>query len=1182
MELSKVLSIWKFIVLIMTAADTLVDKIKNFLDEIKYPYSDELLDSTEDIYIDDSSEEKFSAKKMPVWSILEVKDDNIAHKDAIEAKEPKQDEYTTFMGPNAINTIYEGINSYKKGNKNEKHIYIGNYGANKTNDKTPRKVRVQDFATHGYIPGSTGAGKSTLIINMLAQVAEYDNNFLFITPKAEDVERLVQSLDEESLEKVDIFKPGMEKENIATDERKGTEMKNQTKTISDSSKQYDFVLEDKYGNYFDPVNSYLQVESQSIPTNLTITITGKKTDTAISEQITKSEQIIELRDLPEKDEEFTVSFNGSIQDSVTVKLFRSMNRLTKEVGLNPFDTIQEKNELGYEKEKAAMLNTFVGTITSIWGGGARINVILQAIARLMIDSERNYTMADFILVIENEEKRKEFLDETRNELDRVAPVSRLLYQEDAYDQEDLEPLIRRINDFDESEMRNVFYTSETDLNYKEYILGDRSLIVDLSDIETNYIPYVTVPIIGRLWFFAYRVRDRLTTEADRRVFFNVIDEAQYVITANNYKKANLDDVLQQGRSFKFSLLLASQSPIQFPNVLLDEMDANVRLTFAMDAGEKGNKFIADESLNVGADDIGELEDFTSYTLFPNDSNEEPKKTHHYPLIQPRRTREETQQKKIEIIERTGSDIVPEDKDYSEVSIIGEYDDASEYAEYDESGNIIREKLCKAIDLAQRYEAYQNKDYSYDEYGEVEVTQERVELILEKIGFKEFGYQQFDTLLQANSNYVSFNKNDGILKVSLTQDGKDIAGDIRTGETSSSGGAEHARYMANLKELAKYGVGVLLDKQEGSGEQADGIMFPFVEKEQLPEQLQQLFPNYIFKTENETITEKFNDLDDEFVLPEEEELSDSTGDAIAEEYNINRDNEKLQESLEESQEFMENKLNRTTIPIEAEKSTMSDKPAQGLKNVRKGIETHNQATLIFGDEKTAKNAYEKTIIRNGYAKIYEDDNTKKLYNTNKKLENVIGNPIKYYLPKDVSRSTWIYDENATETNQDGEVLEYKLADTSNNTINILAKASYQEIINDSIPPERFQVYAKQSRNGWELYTNSTQTLDSDIKTYDKLSEINNEYTRVTKPFMPKPEFYDKDTDTQKYPSQENTKFIIIGNDKKPIRILQDKNTIQPIKDKKETTNDSDTTTNEQEQKQEQNQKRKEELEEKLFD
>ncbi|WP_292486990.1 hypothetical protein, partial [Methanohalobium sp.] len=568
-------------------------------------------------------------------------------------------------------------------------IYIG-WGQDNIGNLKIYGYDLSEWNQHGVMFGKTGFGKSTNIHNILTQFNTYGNNFVFMTPKEDDVLDLLATLPDDELEKTDVVRPG-----------------------------------------------------------------------------------------------------ATSPDEV--------------VGYNLFDlTETEKKE--YIDDK---VDTFVTMMLSQFSqSGARMEPTSRAISRAMMMSDQQFTIADFITVITDQDALDIFINNISEELEMTPSGFEKIKNYEVDDE--LDPISNRMQQFnDRNALRNMFFQKESDIDFNDYVSGDRNLILDLK--ETSDKQVFGMLFVRELWLAAKKRGELSSPES---FVISVIDEFNTIINEANYEMSNIRDIFSKARAYNFGMFVASQYPDQLPRELVTEVTENtiIKIGLKTEDGYMANYLTDTEIRSVTPNNIKNLERYQSFIQPQDDLDKSAKKLNNFAAYPPRRTMRETITIRDTIVSSIGSP--QKNVDASSASIVGENSPQNN----NDTVSNERERwiVCRAIDIAQRYVLYNNPDVEqYDEYNKAKyVDYDDVTPILDAWGL-EYKYNDLQQFVEQNNIlFEQIHTSDGT-QLGLSNDGETLANKQDSGSSASGGKENHRGMLTQVREeLAKYGVAVQVPEQEG--------------------------------------------------------------------------------------------------------------------------------------------------------------------------------------------------------------------------------------------------------------------------------------------------------------------------------------------------------------------------------
>lgn len=701
----------------------------SIIDRLRLYLSEENTD-TDDGYtieeIDGSENIEYEMKPLPRHNLTnKVKDKETLIAGEVTALEGDEDddesdkEPVTTIEPFAGEWVRDKI--IQQQDSDDPEIELGWY-ADKIGRPKTTSIPLSDFSQHSFLAGQTGTGKSTMLINMIVQFILYQQNAIFVTPKEDDIVKVLASMPPDEIEKTDVIAPNM-------------------------SNEYS-------------------------------------------------------------------------------------------VGLNPFSVNVERGTAEFDTVVDRRVTTILAMLLSEDSGGALINNLTKTLSRELTEAEEEYSMIEFIDVILSQEARDELTNEP--EIGKYGYTKRI----EQLDSDDLDSTQRRANKFEEqSVLKNTFFKRKEEINFEDYVEGDRNLLVNLEHLQESDRAVYAIYIVRGLWNAAQK-RANHTPESQRDLVGLFIDEFDDIIHDENYEQTNIREIFDKARSYRLGLVTATQFPDKIPRDVLDEIQGNVKnkISLRVEKGERemANSFNLPQGANankyeITPDRITGLSDYTSFVQPENDKV--PQKINNFARVPPYRSEPDALNLLHKLHQRTGSE-TPDDPSVGletnisrELSLIGkERGDVSSSSE-DEAWIIAR-----AVDVAQRYYAYHNNEYTHANGDKAESAP--IDLVEKVVGAMniEYGYNDLDAFIEENGLYFSISKNYGG-SIGLTNEGESLANKQISGDSGSSGKIVHRGMLQTTrKELAKHGIIMTVPSQDTDGDMPDGVAYLFDNHSSLKETL----------------------------------------------------------------------------------------------------------------------------------------------------------------------------------------------------------------------------------------------------------------------------------------------------------------------------------------------------------
>jgi energy-coupling factor transporter ATP-binding protein EcfA2 len=720
----------------------------------------------------------------------------------------------------------------------------------------------------------------------------------------------------------------------------------------------------------------------------------------------------------------------------------------KVISYNLFDLTEEEKREHLDHK----VDTFITLLLSKFSQtGARLEPTSRTIAKTMMMSDKNYSLADFITVITDQEKLQTFIENIDDEFGegsadyKVKPER--LDNIGEYEVDDqLEPIANRLQQFsDRKALRNMFLQQESDINFDDYVSGDRNLILDLKETPDKEV--FGMLFVRELWLAALKRGELDTPET---FVLNLIDEFNSIINEANYKKSKIQDVFSKSRAYNFGIFVASQYSGQLPSELLTEVTENTEIKIAAktEDGYMANYINDTDTQKVSRDDVKQLSKYQAYIQQqPEEDNTEPpaKLINNFADMPPLRDMKSAIEVRKNMVNNIGSNPVTQNS--KQISIIGEESvtNTSTGSGSDSEDEENMRLICQAVDVAQKFYKYNYSDYSeHPTRDKAEyVDEEIVKDALGVIGF-EYGYNDFDQFLENNGYYFTTRvKKDAtgnkVTQLGLTVEGEKLAGEQNSGSSASGGKAAHRILLNDIRdELAKYGVIVYVPEQDG--EMSDGI-------------------GYMFRDiGNETVYKLL-----------------SEGDS-------------------------------NKIMIEAESTTESSQPNQTVRNLSKIMKAGNKTVFVLREQSEAERNENRLLNNNGYAKKYSETEylLYTLSGTSDYLKetSVTGTtryPVRPMKANASKTTRWIHRTSADTDKQyvlqDSEQYEY-------------AQLSLDELANDNWNLDDFPAYYYREDNTYIVKQDGEV-----VGKYESKSDMKDEWMTIKKPRIPEYEFADTGYPTQ---------------------------------------------------------------------
>ena len=370
------------------------------------------------------------------------------------------------------------------------------------------------------------------------------------------------------------------------------------------------------------------------------------------------------------------------------------------VGLNFLRaSIERDDERAFDKEVEAVVDDMRSIIRNENYWGSRMDGIFNTICRAMVQSEKPYTLVDMYYVLLDEEYREYFVEDIDD--DAVRRYARVIA--DDMDQEDLDPLLRRIKKLVESRItREVIAHRDTSIDVRKCVEEGKIILVknNLSDDDVRRM--IATGVMRRIWAAAQA--RAAAPKSERTPYFLLVDEFDDVVSEDS----DIERMLSKARSMRLSLTLCCQQPSQLPESTRKGIFGNCDNLLAMNPSEPGDaRLIMERFGQHTADeltDLGRFKMFTRISLGAEQSD--PFVTNTFADYPPLRTPAEAREVIDHSLDRHGTDRLDPDKifgdtiigrseyDMDRASVFGDGD--GDVAESGEDGGISEREVLEGI------------------------------------------------------------------------------------------------------------------------------------------------------------------------------------------------------------------------------------------------------------------------------------------------------------------------------------------------------------------------------------------------------------------------------------------------------------------------------------------------------
>jgi predicted transcriptional regulator len=211
-----------------------------------------------------------------------------------------------------------------------------------------------------------------------------------------------------------------------------------------------------------------------------------------------------------------------------------------------------------------------------WGDrfGRVLATLLRAGIEANIEYQAGYTLLDIKHCVTDNSKIEELIDDTSDPEYR----RQLAQIKDNLSDSQLEPLVRRLNDFTENKtVRHVIAAENSDIDFREVINQNKILLVDVrsGEVGNTVTELLTSIVITKLWAAA---QTRYYQEQEVEPFYLFIDELQ----SFPMEGAQFEEILSKAREYRLGCWLATQYLAQLPREMRDAVQNNCRTKLVFD------------------------------------------------------------------------------------------------------------------------------------------------------------------------------------------------------------------------------------------------------------------------------------------------------------------------------------------------------------------------------------------------------------------------------------------------------------------------------------------------------------------------------------------------------------------------------------------------------------------------
>ena len=246
-----------------------------------------------------------------------------------------------------------------------------------------------------------------------------------------------------------------------------------------------------------------------------------------------------------------------------------------------------------------------------WGDrfGRVLATLLRAGIEANIEYNTGYTLLDIKRCVTCTEDLKDLIDNTRDPEIR----SQLVNIKNNLSDSQLEPLVRRLNDFTENKtVRHVIAAENSDINFKDVVNRRKILLVDSreGEVGTTVLELLTSIVVTKLWAAAQK---RYYQDQVNSPFYLFIDELQTFPTEGSH----FAEILSKAREYSLGCWLTTQYLSRLPRQTRNAVKNNCRtkLVFAPSGSEDLSK-IARMLRGTNQDRLTRLKDYQAVVQKP--------------------------------------------------------------------------------------------------------------------------------------------------------------------------------------------------------------------------------------------------------------------------------------------------------------------------------------------------------------------------------------------------------------------------------------------------------------------------------------------------------------------------------------------------------------------------------------
>ncbi|WP_123537603.1 type IV secretion system DNA-binding domain-containing protein [Halosimplex salinum] len=212
-----------------------------------------------------------------------------------------------------------------------------------------------------------------------------------------------------------------------------------------------------------------------------------------------------------------------------------------------------------------------------WGDrfGRVLATLFRAGIEANIEQDENYTLLDIKRCITDKQDLKRLIDDTSDPELR----SQLVSIKDDLTSRELEPLLRRLNDFTGNQVvRHIIASENSDIDFEQVVNQNKILLVDVreGEVGSTVTELLTSLVITKIWAAAQK-RYYQRREV-KEPFYLFVDELQSFPSEGQH----FEEILSKAREYQLGCWLATQYLSQLPRKMQNAVANNCRTKLVFD------------------------------------------------------------------------------------------------------------------------------------------------------------------------------------------------------------------------------------------------------------------------------------------------------------------------------------------------------------------------------------------------------------------------------------------------------------------------------------------------------------------------------------------------------------------------------------------------------------------------